>query len=280
VTLLSVLAASLVEAGMERVMNRPYTFKRGTSILTGLLLAALLPPATPWWAVIVGAAVAVFLGRQLFGGLGANPFNAVLVGLVVLQLSWPAAVETFYLPRPIVEGLGPMTALDASELPLGIIAHGAQGPVLEFYPLWSSLIGGIPGGIGSTSVLALAIGGLYLMWRRVIPWEIPVGFLGGLFGFALICWLIDPQGFANPLYHVMYGYALIGAFFLAPDPASSPYTRPAMLIYAACAGILTMIIRYWGAYQEGVVFAILFFNALTPVLDRIKAKSYGAAVKA
>ena len=277
IVILSVLSAMATEAGMQRLMNKPVTVKDGTAALTGLLLAMILPVGVPWWAVIIGAAVALFLAKHLYGGLGGNPFNTVIVGYVVLMLSWPDAVNTFYAPLYILEPGSGMMAVDTSELPLGILAFGDSGGIANFYPLWTSIWGGVPGGIGSTSVIALTLGGLYLVYKRIIQWQIPLGFLGGLFFFALICWLLDGNGakYANPFYHLIYGYTIIGAFFLATDWTTSPYTGIGALLYGAGIGILTMIIRYWGAYQEGVFFAILFLNALTPVLDRLRFKSYG-----
>ncbi|MEW5722927.1 MAG: RnfABCDGE type electron transport complex subunit D [Thermodesulfobacteriota bacterium] len=274
---LAVLAAVATEAGLQRIMGRPVTVTDGTAVLTGLLLAMLLPPGAPWWAVIIGAMVAIFLGKQLYGGLGANPFNAVLVGWVVLRLSWPEATGQFYEPTPIWEGWGRLLAVDPSELPLGLIDYGDQASVLSMYGLWPLLVGGVPGAIGSTSVLALLLGGLYLVAKRVVPWQIPAGFLGGMLVFGLVFWLLDQGGgqYANPLYHLMFGYTLLGTFFLAPDTTTSPYTPIGMLLYGVGAGVLTLIIRFWGMYQDGVIFAILFFNALTPVLDRLRVRSYG-----
>jgi electron transport complex protein RnfD len=148
---------------------------------------------------------------------------------------------------------------------------------MDMYEFWPILFGKVPGGIGTTSALALAIGGVFLVIRRVIPWQIPAGFIGGLLVFGLIFWLTDEAGetYANPLYHLLFGYSLIGAFFLATDPGTSPYTSIGALIYGIGAGVLTLIIRYWGAYADGVAFAILFLNALTPVLDKLHLRSYG-----
>ncbi|MBU2552686.1 MAG: RnfABCDGE type electron transport complex subunit D [Proteobacteria bacterium] len=277
VTILAMLSAMATEAGIQRLMGQEPSYKDGTAALTGLLLAMLLPSATPWWAVIIGTAVAMFIGRMLFGGYGANPFNTALVGLVVLQLSWPHSVNVFYEPTPLFQGLGALSPLDASELPLGILGFGDKGGILDMYPLRDALIGGIPGGIGSTSVIALALGGLYLIWKKIVAWQIPAGFLGGMFVFALICWYTDSAGetYANPFYHLIFGYSMIGAFFLAPELTTSPYTSVAAWLYGIGAGVLTMIIRYWGANQEGVIFAILFLNALTPMLDRLRVPSYG-----
>ena len=277
VMVLSVLTAVVVEAWTQKLMHQKITVYNGTAALTGLLLAMLLPVGAPWWAVIVGAAVAIFLGRQVFGGFGGNPFNAVLVGWIVLRLSWPDAVNTYFEITPLFEGLGSLTPVDATELPLGLMQYGDSGSVMALYEWWPSLIGSIPGGIGSTSVIALLLGGLILVYKRIVPWQIPTGFLGGLFVFSLIFWLFDAEGatYANPVYQVIFGYSIIGAFFLAPDVNTSPFTPIGMLVFGAGAGILTMIIRYWGSYDDGVFFAIMFFNALTPVLDRIKTKSYG-----
>lgn len=274
---LSVLTAVATEAGIQKIMNRPISASDGTAALTGLLLAMLIPVGCPWWAVIIGSAVAIFLGRYVFGGLGANPFNPVLVGLVVLQLSWPDSVNQFFETSSLFSGFAPLTNVDASELGLGLLQYGDAGGVMDMYSWGDVLIGNIPGGIGSTSVLALLAGGLFLVWKRITPWQIPAGFLGGMFVFGLIFWLTDGSGetYANPFYHLVFGYSLIGAFFLAPDSSTSPYTEMGMLAYGVLAGVLTMIIRYWGAYQEGVVFALLFLNALTPILDRIRVKSYG-----
>ena len=275
IVILSVLSAVATEAGLQSAMGKPITVNDGTAALTGLLLAMLLPVGAPWWAVIIGTAVAIFLARQLFGGLGGNPFNTVLVGWVILQLSWPAAVNQFYEVSPMFKGLAPLIPIDPSESPLGLLAYGAAGDPTQLYGWGALLIGAVPGGIGTTSVLALLLGGIYLVARGIVPWRIPVGFLGGQFVFALICWLADPMVYANPVYHLMVGFSLFGAFFLAPDPTTSPYSPIGALIYGIGAGVLTMIIRNWGAYQEGVIFALMFLNALTPVLDRINMRSYG-----
>lgn len=274
---LSVISAAATEAIIEKITKQQLTISDGHAVLTGLLLAAILPVGVPWWAVIIGSAMAIALGKMVFGGLGGNPFNAVIVGWVVMRLSWPEAVSTFYGPSPLFEGWGRLFSLDASEMPLGLLKYGDQGGVTEFYGIGSALIGGIPGGVGSTSVIALALGGLYLVYRRIVPWHIPAGFLGGLLVFGLIFWLVGgaDSGYANPLHHLVFGYTVIGAFFLATDQSTSPYTEIGGLVFGVGAGVLTMIIRYWGAYQDGVLFAILFLNALTPVLDRLRVKSYG-----
>jgi electron transport complex protein RnfD len=277
VTALSVGAAVGCQYFLDRAMHRPMSIQDGSAALIGLLLAMLMPVGAPWWSVIIGAAVAIFLGRQVFGGLGGNPFNAVLVGYLVLLLSWPASVEVFYEPRNLFEGVGPMFQMDSSELPLALLQYGEQVNITGYFPLGAALIGNVPGGIGSTSVIFLVLGGLYLIGRGIIQWEIPVGFLGGMFVFGAIFWMADPSTYANPFYHLIFGYSIIGAFFLAPDPATSPFTSRGALIFAAGAGVLTMIIRYWGAYVDGVIFALMFFNALTPMIDRLPHKSYGRA---
>jgi electron transport complex protein RnfD len=275
ILVLGMLAAVAAEAGINRIMHKPSTIHDGTALLTGLLLAMLMPPGMPWWGIVIGAAVAIFLGKMVFGGLGASPFNAVLVGWVVLRLSWPDAVSTFYEPTPLWEGWARLYAVDFSELPLGLLKYGEGASVMDMYDLGALLIGNVPGAIGATSVVALLAGGIFLVAARVTPWQIPTGFLGGMLIFGGIFWYIDPNAYSSPIWHAMFGYSLLGAFFLAPDTATSPYTFAGMILFGAGAGILNLIIRYWGTYQDGVVFAILFLNALTPVLDRIKSKSYG-----
>ncbi|MFH1136057.1 MAG: RnfABCDGE type electron transport complex subunit D [Pseudomonadota bacterium] len=275
IVILSVLAAVLTEAGLQALMGKPVSIGDGTAALTGLLLALLLPVGAPWWAVIVGAAVAMSLGRHLFGGLGANPFNSVLIGWIVLQLSWPEAVNQFYEISPLYQGMSSLIPVGASELPLGLLDFGSSGDPTKLYGWGALLIGAVPGGIGTTSFLALLLGGLYLVARKIVPWQIPLGFLGGQFVFALICWWADPTIYANPVYHLMVGFSLYGAFFLAPDPTTSPYSPFGAILFGLGAGALTMIIRNWGSYQEGVIFGLMFLNALTPVLDRINARSYG-----
>ncbi|MFH1090280.1 MAG: RnfABCDGE type electron transport complex subunit D, partial [Pseudomonadota bacterium] len=263
---LSMVTAMVVESIIEMIMKKPLTYKTGSAALTGLLLAMLLPVGVPWWLVMIGAAVAVLLGRQLFGGLGGNPFNAVLVGWVVLRLSWPTLMSTFHEATPLLGGWGDLSEIDGSELPLSLLKMGDSGGALDIYELKNVLWGNIPGGIGSTSVIGLAIGGLFLVIRRIVPWQVPAGFLGGFLVFALIFWLTDEAGelYANPLYHLIFGYTLIGAFFLATDPTTSPYSSLGGLIFGIVAGVVTLVIRYWGAYPDGVTFAILFMNTLTP----------------
>ena len=279
IMILSVVSAMAADAFLMKRQGRPANLNDGTAALIGLLLALLLPAGSPWWAVIIGSAMAIFLGRALYGGLGGNPFNAVLVGWVVMKLSWPASVTQYVETMPLFQGFGQLVPLDPTELPLGLLDYGSLGQAMDTYGWWPVLIGNIPGGIGSTSALAIGLAGLYLLKKRVIPWQIPVGYLGGMFVFGLIFWAVNPETYGSPIYHLLMGYSLIGAFFLAPDSSSSPYTPQAMIMYGIGAGVLTMIIRYWGAWGDGVVWAILFFNALTPMLDRIHTRRYGLLKK-
>lgn len=332
---LSMLSAVISEWILDRVMGKIPQVENGSAALVGLLLAMLLPVGVPWWTVIIGAFVAIFLGRQVYGGLGGNPFNAVLVGYLVLVLSWPEAVTTYYQPGGLFGMGGNGFKLFASELPVGILGFGSQLNVTDFYSLGAAFIGFVPGGIGSSSVLALLAGGIYLIVRGIVPWRIPVGFLAGTFIFALIfyvgprylqggcfaawhllvliallavglyflfrngwtpnlligviCglivlallifWLtkVDPGLGTNPIYHLLFGYTMIGAFFLAPDSTTSPYTELGALVFGLGAGILAIIIRMFAADLDGVIPAIFFFNVLTPALDRLRVPSYGQA---
>jgi electron transport complex protein RnfD len=272
---LGVISALAADAITRKAMKKAPAANDGTAALIGLLLAMILPAGAPWWAVIIGAAMAIFIGRSMYGGLGGNPFNPVLVGWAVLNLSWAAATKVFVEPICLTQGWAAIVPLDFSETPLGLLDFGDPGQMIDAYGWWPLLSGGVPGGLGSTSALALLLGGLYLVNKRVIPWQIPLSFLGGQLAFGLIFWLVDPSTFANPLHHMVAGYTMIGAFFLAADMTTSPYTGPAMILYGLGIGVMTMIVRYWGTSQEGVLYAILFFNILTPVLDRIRLKTYG-----
>ena len=333
IMVLSMASAVASEAALDRAMKKPFHYCDGSAALTGLLLAMLLPVGVPWWAVIIGAFVAIFLGRQLYGGLGGNPFNTVLVGYLVLTLSWPEAVTTYYEPMGMFGLGGGEFKLFPSEMPVGILAYGSQLNVTDFYSVGAALIGFVPGGIGTSSVLALVAGGVYLCVRGIVAWRIPVGFLVGAFVFALIFWVgpgyfqggcfagwhvliliavlaaalyfrfrngwsngsigavvaglillgllifwltqVNPKVGSNPFYHVIFGYTIIGAFFLAPDSTTSPSTEMGSLVFGLGAGILAIIIRMFAADLDGVIPAIFFFNVLTPALDRLRVPSYG-----
>ncbi len=264
---LSMSSAIFWELLMNVLMKRPTTIGDGNAAVIGLLLAMLLPATTPWWAVLVGTFVAVVVGKQIFGGLGCNPLNPSLVALAILLLSWESLLDfdtslvNYDLPFQMAYPLTALKNFGVSTIPN--------------YSLFGLFMGQQSGGIGTAFGLGLIIGGLYLIWRGHIRWEISLSFLAGLFVTALLFNVFEPGNYANPVFHILTGYTLIGAFFLATEDSSSPVNFIPMVIYGAGAGILTVLIRNIGAFEEGVVFAILIMNVANPVLDKIRPKAMG-----
>ncbi len=252
--LVAVVAAVATEALLQKLSGRPVTIRDYSAAVTGLLVAFGVPAGLPLWIVAIGAAIAIAIGKQVFGGLGNNPFNPALVGRAVLLASWPAQMTTW---------VAPFTFL-TSATPLG---GGAR-------PAYSTLfLGAVPGSLGETSALALLVGGLYLIWRGIIDWRIPVGFVGTVAVFSAVFG-------GDPLFHVLAGSLLLGAFFMATDPVTSPMTSWGRLIMGVGCGLITAIIRLWGGYPEGVTYAILIMNAFTPLIDRyVRPVRFGAARK-
>jgi len=268
---LSMSSAIIWELLMNVLMKRPTTIGDGNAAVIGLLLAMLLPATTPWWAVLVGTFAAVVVGKQIFGGLGCNPLNPSLVALAILLLSWESLLDfdtrlvNYDLPFHMAY---PLTALKN----FGV-------SVIPNYSLFGLFMGQQSGGIGTAFGLGLIIGGLYLIWRGHIRWEISFSFLAGLFLTALLFNVSDPGSYANPVFHLLTGYTLIGAFFLATEDSSSPVNFIPMIIYGASAGILTVLIRNIGAFEDGVVLAILMLNVANPILDKIRPKAMGRGME-
>lgn len=258
IILVAVGASVGTEVLMQKLMGRPITIRDYSAAVTGLLLAFNMPASIPLWIVAIGAIVAIAIGKHVFGGLGSNPFNPALVGRAVLLASWPAQMTAW---------VAPFTFLTTAT-PLGILrAEGAK-------TAYSSLfLGAIPGSLGETSALALLVGGLYLLWRGIIDWRIPSGFIGTVALFTLIFG-------GDPLFHVLAGGLLLGAFFMATDMVTSPVTKRGRLIMGIGCGLITSVIRLWGGYPEGVSYAILIMNALTPLIDRYTPPvRFGGAVR-
>ena len=267
---LSVSLAMLWELGFNTITKTSPTILDGNAAVIGLLFGMLMPATTPWWAVLVGTFAAVVLGKLIFGGLGCNPFNPALLALAMLTLSWKGLVD---FDQALVNyDLGFFMVY-----PLGAVKH--FGPAaLERFSVPGFLLGQQLGGIGSTFGLGLIAGGVYLILRGHIRWEISLSFLVGVFVTALFFNIYNPELYAGPFFHLLAGYTLIGAFFLATEDASSPVNCIAMLIYGACAGVLTVLIRNIGFFVDGVVFAILVMNMATPLLDRIRTRALGKGV--
>ncbi len=252
---------------MNLMMKKPISIGDGNAAVIGLLFAMLLPASTPWWVVLVGTFIAIVIGKQIFGGVGGNPLNPSLVAIAMIMLSWEAMLD--FNEAMVDYDLGVYMVY-----PLGALKYfGAD--VLYNYPLSDLLLGAQPGAIGSTFGLGLIIGGVYLMLRGYIRWEISLSFLAGVFLTALLFYLADSAAYAPPLFHLLTGYTLIGAFFLATEDSSSPVNFLSMLIYGACAGFLTVLIRNIGAFVDGVVFAILMVNVANALFDKIRPRALG-----
>jgi len=267
---LSISSAIVWELLFNKISKRTISIGDGNAAFIGILFGMLLPATSPWWLVITGTFVAVVIGKQIFGGIGGNPFNPVLIGLAILMVSWK---DFFDFNEALVNyDLG-----FAMVYPLSALKHlGTSG--IDAFNTADLLMGQQSGGIGATFGLGLIIGGIYLIIRGFIRWEISVSFLAGVFITALLFNLVNSAQYAGPVFHLLTGYTLIGAFFLATEDSSSPVNFIPMLIYGAGAGIMTVLIRNIGAYVDGVVFAILLMNLVNPLVDRIRPKALGKVV--
>jgi len=233
-----------------------------SALLTGILLAMVLPPGLPLWAAALGAAFAIIFGKQIFGGLGYNVFNPALIGRAFLMATYPVLMTTWTEPFTLDVVTG--------ATPLGLLKFQHQ-----FTPLASLFWGNVSGSLGETSAFALLIGACYLFVRRCIDWRIPLFYLLTVALFSSITFLINPL-WESPLFHLLSGGLLLGAFFMATDPVTTPLSAKGRIIFGVGAGVLVMVIRLWGGYPEGVMFSILFMNAVTPLLNRyLKPKVLG-----
>ena len=266
VMVLSVVTALICEAGMQKFLKRDVAIRDGHAILTGLLFAFLLSPLVPWWLVVVGSGMGVIVGKMIFGELGNNPFNPPLVGWLMVRLSWPDQLDHWMEPAG---GMIPDPPLQVFKFD-GLEAFSDYG--FTFLDLF---IGNQPGGLGTTCTIALLAGGIYLLSRRMISWQIPAGFLGSVFIFACILWLLNKEANLNPLLQLVAGSTVLGAFFLATDAATSPVTRWGKLAFGVICGVLIILIRIWGKYPDGVAFAILLANTSAPLLNKIRPRPYG-----
>ncbi len=270
IILLAIVSSLFFEAAAQKIMKRPIAIRDGSACVTALLLALNLPPTVPWWLVIIGSFFAIIIGKQVYGGLGHNPFNPALVGRVVLLISFPVQMTLWAFPtRTLFSGV---TDTLSGATPLGwtktyLMTHGSLPSTLPFN-LSQLFLGQTGGCIGEISALALLIGGGYLLWKKIIPWIIPVSFVATTFFITGLFWMIHPQQYLNPVAHIFSGGLLIGAFFMATDMVTNPVTNLGMLLFGIGCGLLTAIIRLFGGYPEGVSFAILLMNAMTPLLDR------------
>lgn len=276
VTGIAILSCMLFEWLIDRLMlRRANTLGDWSAVVTGTLLAFNLPANISPWLIMLGSLVAIGVGKMSFGGLGRNLFNPALVGRVFLLISFPVQMTMF----PDTAGVDAITGAT----PLAFVKEALKTgtPVTEIMPnidLGGMLLGFKDGSMGEIGALALLIGGIYLLIRRVITWRIPVFILGSMGVFAAILWLVNPQQYMNPLFHLFAGGAMLGAIYMATDYVTSPMTKAGQAIYAIGIGVITILIRVWGAYPEGISFAILIMNATVPLINMyVKPSRFGGS---
>lgn len=264
---LSMSSAMIWELFMNLTMKRDISIGDGNAAVIGLIFAMMMPATTPWWAVITGTFIAIVVGKQIWGGIGCNPLNPALVAMAILTIAWKGltdfdqALVNYNLGFNMIYPLGELKRFGISE----VTNNNLSG----------LFMGMQAGGIGSTFGLGLLIGGVYLMLRGIIRWEISISFLFGVYLTALIFHQVDPLKYADPLFHIVTGFTLLGAFFLITEDSSSPVNFIPMILFGVMAGVMTVLIRNKGAYADGTVFAILLLNVANPLLDKIRPGALG-----
>ena len=269
ISLVSVASCVLFQWLIEKfIIKCESTICDGSAVVTGLLLAFNVPATREMiWLVIIAALVAIGIGKMSFGGLGKNPFNPALVGRVFMLISFPVQMTTWPKPGENLFSMVSVPTTDATTgaTPLGLIKEtGVQAAG----QVWDYFVGNMGGSLGEVSAIAILIGAIYLLCRRIISWHIPVSFIGTAFIFSGILWLCDKTAFVDPLTTILTGGIMLGACFMATDMVTSPMTKVGQLIFGFGCGVLTIVIRNWGNYPEGVSFAILLMNSVTPLLNR------------
>jgi electron transport complex protein RnfD len=284
VTLLSVASCIFFEYIITRyLLKRDAEINDGSAIVTGILLAFNVPSNLPWWLVVLGSFVAIAIAKMSFGGLGNNPFNPALVGRVFLLISFPVQMTSW--PVPLASRLQYTDAVTGAT-PLAIIKEGVKNgesiaSLMAKIPSHLDIfLGREPGSIGEISAVLLIFGFGYMLYKKIITWHIPVTIVGTVFAFSGILWLANPVRFADPVFHVLSGGLMLGAIFMATDYVTSPMTIRGMVIFGVGIGILTVLIRVFGSYPEGVSFAILIMNAFVPVINKyVKPARFGEVIK-
>ena len=281
VTATSVAACLFFEWAIGKFLMKKETTTicDGSAIITGVLLAFNLPSNLPIWIIILGALFAIGVGKMSFGGLGNNPFNPALAGRVFLLLSFPVQMTSW----PVVGQLTAYADATTAATPLNLMKQVAGGNIEALKDLPSSfdlLIGNNGGCLGEVSALALLLGLVYMLWKKIITWHVPISILATVFVFSGIMHLVDPEVYVSPVLQLLTGGLMLGAIFMATDYVTSPMSKKGMLIYGVCIGLLTVIIRLFGAYPEGMSFAILIMNAFTPLINTYcKPKRFGEVAK-
>lgn len=284
VTVTSIISCMLFEYLIQRfIFKKSVTITDGSALVTGLLLAFNLPSNIPVFIIILGSFVAIAIAKMTFGGLGNNPFNPALVGRVFMLISFPVQMTSW----PVPAGFGTLyTDAVTGATPLAIIKEGLKNGesisqlVTQIPTPAQMFLGNIGGSLGEVAAVALLLGFIWLLAKKIITWHIPITIIGTVAIFTAILWFINPEQNANPMFHILSGGLLLGAIFMATDYVTSPMNPKSMIIYGCGIGILTVIIRVWGAYPEGVSFAILIMNAFVPLMNAyIKPDRFGEEVK-
>ncbi|MBN2669873.1 MAG: RnfABCDGE type electron transport complex subunit D [Bacteroidales bacterium] len=284
VTLIAVASAVVFEYLIQKYLIKgSNTIVDGSAVITGILLAFNVPSNLPCWIIIIGSLVSIGVAKMSFGGLGQNPFNPALVGRVFMLISFPVQMTSW--PKPSFMNFSLVDA-ETAATPLAIVKEGIKNgesltDLMSQIPTWTQMfIGEMGGSMGEISAIALLLGGLYMIWKKIITWHIPVSMLGTMVLFSGALYLVSPEQFVNPLFHLLTGGALLGAIFMATDMVTSPMTKTGMLIYGIGIGFITIAIRVFGAYPEGVSFAILVMNAFVPLINTyFKPKRFGEVKK-
>jgi len=263
VVLVSTAAAVATEAALQLLMKKKITIMDGSAAVTGLLLALNLPPSVPLYIPVVGSVFAIAIVKQCFGGIGGNFLNPALAARAFLMLSWPTAMTSWTMAADAVSTVTPLAAINEA-------GAGVPSPYLDMF------LGNVGGCIGETSALALFIGGLYLVARRVIDPSIPVVYIAAV---GLFTWVAGPEGLftGDGLYHMLAGGLMLGAIYMATDYTTSPMTVKGRIVFALGCGVVTCVIRLWGGYPEGVSYSILLMNLFVPLIDRaVKPRMFGS----
>lgn len=275
ITLVSVLSCVITEAVSQKLLHRPITVKDGSAVITGLLLAYVIPPGVPYWMPILGGIFAIYITKHLFGGLGYNIFNPALIGRAFLVATFPVAMTSAWIlpiqDFAIFKYMQPGVDAVSTATPLYVLKHYGLAALIDKYGTLSTIykdffLGVRPGCIGETSNLLILLGGAVLVFKRYISWHIPVSVIASV---ALFTWIFGGEGYFNgdPILAVLSGGIFLGAIFMATDYVTAPSQKNAQLIFGAGVGAITVLIRLKGGYPEGICYAILLMNALTPALE-------------
>ncbi|MGE5420272.1 MAG: RnfABCDGE type electron transport complex subunit D [Chloroflexota bacterium] len=280
VTATAVASCILFEYLIQKyVLQKPLSITDGSALVTGMLLAFNLPSNIPVFMVVLGSLVAIGVAKMTFGGLGNNPFNPALVGRVFMLISFPVQMTTWPEPKGFATGYADAVT---GATPLAVIKEGLKNGeslsdlMTKIPDSMNMLIGKMGGSMGEVSAIALLLGFAYLLYKKIITWHIPVSIIGTVAIFASVHHFLNPQTSAGPVFHILSGGLLLGAIFMATDYVTSPMSKKAMVIYGCLIGLLTLLIRLYGAYPEGVSFAILIMNAFVPLLNAyVKPQRFG-----